>query len=175
MPPLRIRAGGDQADDGCPLSCAFMGLAEPLTQDEAVRRIAPANAFPALPERICSRRNEPLALRVVGQRGHVEREMKLGIERREQIRGRLPFIRAVPECDRLALAFALPVRGLLLGVRTVDFRARQGTRIVTKKRYDMALLCRKKTGGALLSCPARDFLLLRQSWRVYDAVSRHGG
>ncbi len=37
--------------------------------------------------------------------------MKLGIGRREQFRGRFPFIGAAPEGDRLALAFSLAVRG----------------------------------------------------------------
>ena len=126
MPPARIGAGRDQADDGCPLPCALMGLAQPVAKHKAVGRVAPAHAFPALPERIDARRKEPLALGVVRECGHVEREMKLGIERGEQIRGRLPFIGAVPEGDRLALAFALPVGGLFLGVREVDFGARQG-------------------------------------------------
>jgi len=152
MPPLRVRACRDQADDGCPLPCALMGLAEPLTQDEAVGRVTPAHAFPALPERINTRRNEPFALRVVRQRSYVEREMKFRIKGREQIRGRLPFIGAVPELDGLPLAFALPVGGLFLGVRAVDFRARQGTRIVTKERYGMPLLCRK-------NCPSGFFAL----------------
>jgi hypothetical protein len=39
MPPLRIGAGRDQADDRCPLPCALLSLAEPLAQSEAVRWI----------------------------------------------------------------------------------------------------------------------------------------
>jgi hypothetical protein len=101
MPPLRVRACRDQADDGCPLPCALMSLAEPLAQDEAVGRVTPAHAFPALPERVRTRRKEALALCVIGQRSYVEREMEFRIERREQIRGRLPFIGAVPELDGL--------------------------------------------------------------------------
>ena len=52
--------------------------------------------------------------------------MKLGVQRRVKLRGRLPIIGAMPERNRLALAFALPVGGLFFSIRAVDFGARQG-------------------------------------------------
>jgi hypothetical protein len=59
--------------------------------------------------------------------------MELLIERREKLRGSLRFIRAVPEKHRLALALALPVGCLFLGVRAVNSWAWQGSLNRNKK------------------------------------------
>lgn len=105
-----------------------MGFLHPLAQHRAVGRIQPADTFPGLLERILAGGEIAAAFGVVGQGRAIDGEMKLFIEGGEEFRGRVPDVALVLELDRLALAQPLPVSGLALGVRAVDFGASHGSK-----------------------------------------------
>jgi hypothetical protein len=137
MPPQGVSPAWEQTDNGRTSNRALMCFLQPSPQVWSIWRIGPANPFPRLAKRIRPWRNEPLALCVVRQRGHVEREVKLRIERGVKFGRRFPFIAAVPESNGLLLAFALSVSSLLLGIRAVNSGAGQGSlyRNKTALRY----------------------------------------
>jgi len=90
VPPCRIGARGDERDDGRAGLRAFIRFRYPAADLTAVWRIHPTCANPIMREAVVGRRIERATLRVLRDRANVERETKLGVERREQIRRRFP-------------------------------------------------------------------------------------
>jgi len=98
-----------------------------MAQAWAVGRVHPTDALPRLRKAVLSGRVEMGAFGVVGDRGHVGREMKLCVQLGKQGRRGFPFVGLMPELHRLALAFSLPVSGLPFGIGTVNRGAAQGS------------------------------------------------
>ena len=96
MPPLRIRAAGNQTDDGTAPRCLLDSLRHEVT-DSAIggihpdrwrRRTMRRDKAPSLSQRVLVTVEERGAFRVLRRGSSIEREAELLVQRRIQIIGR---------------------------------------------------------------------------------------
>lgn len=101
MPPRRVRACGDKADDERSLETRPVRLPHPRFDLATVRRVHPAPLrAPGLREAVAVAVEVVPALRVRLRGAHIAREVELGVEFVEERLRRRPVIRCATEVDR---------------------------------------------------------------------------
>ena len=115
MLPHRVRTDGQEANDRGAGPCRFPGLPDPLSQHQPIRRIRPAHPRPGLLQPIVDGREEPGALRIRRDGAHIQREVKLRVERIEEILRRFPHICGAAPVDELPRLLAALAIGALPG------------------------------------------------------------
>src|SRR5262249_25622916 len=93
VPPGRIRPNRNHGDDefGLAILHALVGLLAPRADFLSEGRVHPHSARPALRQAVLLPREEPITLPVFRRRRHVQVKVKLGVQRGEQLRWRLPL------------------------------------------------------------------------------------